>query len=299
MKPLEVVILGSGAIVPTKERHHSAIWIRREGDVFLWDCGEGTQRQIQKAGLSFMKIDKIFITHWHADHFAGLLGLIETFNLEGRERKLEIYGPEASRFVSLLLDLSWYDFGFDVEAMDVEFEDKGETTVVEGDGYTIKSTPAEHSIPAVAYSLEEEGKMNINEDKAANYDLHPGPKMGELKEKGEIKYKGNTIKLEDVSEFTSGRKVIYTGDTCPTENIKKFSEDADLLIHDATFAEEASHKHSSAAEAAKLATEANVKKLLLTHYSRRYKDPGELLKKAREYHENVEAAEELMRIKVE
>ena len=298
MKPLEVVVLGSGSIIPTKDRHHSSIWVRREGDVFLWDCGEGTQRQIQRAGLSFMKVDKIFISHWHADHFAGLLGLIETFNLEGRERELEIYGPEASRFVSLLSDMSWYDFGFDVKAVDVDFEGEEESVLLEEEEYVVKSTPTEHSVPSVAYCLEEKDKLNINEDKAAKYDLYPGPKMGELKEKGKVTHKGKEIKLEDVSDVTDGRKVVYSGDTLPTENVKKISEGADLLIHDATFAEETSYKHSSARDAAKLAKEANVKKLLLTHYSRRYKDLTPLREAAEEHHGNVEVAEDLMKLKV-
>ncbi len=298
MKPLDVVILGSGSVIPTKKRHHSSIWIRREGDVFLWDCGEGTQRQIQKAGLSFMKIDKIFITHWHADHFAGLLGLIETFNLEGREGVLEIYGPDASRFVSLLSDMSWYDFGFEVKAVDVDYEGDKESVLVDKEEYSIRSVPVEHSVPAVAYCLEEKDSVNINEEKAAKYDLYPGPKMGELKERGKIKHKGREIRLDDVSDITEGRKIVYSGDTLPVKTVRRLSEGADLLIHDATFAEETSHKHSSAKDAGKLAKEANVKKLLLTHYSRRYKDLKPLKEAAEEYHGNVEAAKDLMKIKV-
>ncbi len=298
MKPLEVVVLGSGSIIPTKERHHSSIWVRREGDVFLLDCGEGTQRQIQMAGLSFMKIDRIFITHWHADHYAGLLGLIETFNLEDRDRKLEIYGPDASRFVSLLSDMSWYDFGFEVKAVDVEHEGKGESILVKEEEYVIKSVPADHSVPSVAYCLEEKDSLNINEDKAAEYDLYPGPKMGELKEKGKINHKGKEIKLEDVSDVNKGRKIVYSGDTLPTETIKELSRNADLLIHDSTFAEETSHKHSSARDAAKLAKEANVKKLLLTHYSRRYKDTAPLLEAAEEHHGNVVVAKDLMKLEL-
>lgn len=298
MKPLEVVVLGSGSIIPTKERHHASFWIRREGDVFLWDCGEGTQRQIQRAGLSFMKVDKIFITHWHADHYAGLLGLIETFNLEGRERELKIYGPEASRFVSLLSDMSWYDFGFDVTAVDVDYEGKEESVLVEDEEYVVKSVPVDHSVPAVAYSLEEKDRINIDEEKAAEYDLYPGPKMGELKEKGQITHKGEEIKLEDVSKVTEGRKIVYSGDTLPTETVKNLSDSADLLIHDATFAEETSHKHSSAKDAAKLGKEANVEKLLLTHYSRRYKDLTPLIEASEEHHDNVEVAEDLTELEV-
>jgi len=105
METMEIVILGSGSIVPSPERNHAAFWVRHGADFFLWDCGEGTQKQIVKAGLSYMKIDNIFITHWHADHFAGLIGLIETLNLEGRKRELKIYGPEAEKYISILFKL--------------------------------------------------------------------------------------------------------------------------------------------------------------------------------------------------
>lgn len=298
MEPLEVVILGSGSGVPTPERNHSSVWVRREGDVFLFDCGEGTQIQLQKAGLSFMKIDKVFISHWHADHFAGLLGLIESFNLEERERKLEIYGPEASRFVSLLQDLSWYDFGFEIEAEDVNFEDEEESVVFEAEEYVVKSVPTDHSVPSVAYALEETGRWNIDEDRAASRDLYPGPKMGRLKEEGKIEHEGKEIKLEDVADWSEGRKIVYSGDTLPTETVEKLAEDADLLIHDSTFEEEDSKKHSSAVGAGKLANRANVKKLILTHFSRRFDDVGVLEEVASEHHDNVKAAEDMMRIEL-
>ncbi|MFP4045910.1 MAG: ribonuclease Z [Candidatus Aenigmatarchaeota archaeon] len=298
MKPLEITVLGSGSIVPTKDRNHAAFWIQREGDAFLWDCGEGAQKQLQKAELSFMKIDRIFITHWHADHFAGLIGMIESFNLEGRERKLEIYGPEASRFVSILSDLSWYDFGFDIEAVDVEFESEDEELLVEEDEYVIKAIPSEHSVPSVAYCLEEKDSWNINKEKAAEKGLYPGPEMQELKDRGRIQHEGKTITLEEVADLTEGRKVVYSGDTLPSENVKKIAEDADLLIHDATFVNERSHNHSSAEDAGKLAKEANVRKLLLTHYSRRYKNLTPLKEAAEKHHDNVDVARDLMKLEI-
>lgn len=300
MEPLEVVILGSGSGVPTPRRNHSSVWVRREGDVFLWDCGEGTQLQLQKAGLSFMKIDRIFITHWHADHFAGLLGLIESFNLEGRERKLEIYGPEASRFVSILLDLSWYDFGFEIDAVDVEFEEDEENIVYENDEFVVKSTPTEHSVPSVAYCLEEKGRWNIDTEKASERDLYPGPEMKVLKEEGSIEHGGEEIKLEDVAHWTEGRKIVYSGDTKPTETVERLADKATLLIHDSTFKEdsEKEHNHSSAVDAAKLASRADAEKLVLTHFSRRLSDLESIEETAGEYHGNVVAAKDLMRIEL-
>ena len=105
---LEIVFLGTGSGIPSKRRNHAAIWLRYEGETLLWDCGEGTQRQLLKAGINFMKIDRIFITHWHADHWAGLIGLIQTMNLEKRRKALHIYGPDAERFVGDILDLDYW-----------------------------------------------------------------------------------------------------------------------------------------------------------------------------------------------
>lgn len=294
MEPFEITILGSGSIVPSPQRGHSSIYVRHNGDTLLWDCGEGTQKQIQKAGLSFMKIDRIFITHWHADHFAGLIGLIETLNLEGRERKLEIYGPQANRFISILSDLSWYDFGFDIEANDVNFEEDIETTLIDADNYTISSIPTVHSVPSVAYCLKEKDRWNINEDKAANKNLYPGPEMGELKKKGRIEKDGKIIELSEVADLNKGRKVVYTGDTRPSDNVERLSKNADMLIHDATFLEsEGESNHSTVKEAAQLANRANVKKLVLMHYSRRYDNPEILVEEALEHHDNVELAKDL------
>lgn len=297
---MKVVILGTVSGIPTKRRNHPGVWLQYKGDVFLWDCGEGTQRQILKAGLNFMKIDRIFITHWHADHFAGLLGLIESFNLESREKKLEIYGPEASRFLNTLEELSYWDFGFEVEAKDLEFEGKEINKIYSTEDYSIYSTPVKHSIPSVGFCFKETDRWNIDTKKARKLGLKPGPKMGKLKEKGEIEIDGRKIDLEEVAEKRIGRKIVYSGDTTPCKTLEKMSNNANLLIHDGTFIEGEAERHSSIEEAAKLAKRANVERLILTHFSRRYtqSDLKEILEKTRKEFKNTKLAKDLMEIEL-
>ena len=148
---LEIVMLGTGAGIPSRERNHPAIWLHYEEENMLWDCGEGTQRQILYAGINPMKIDNIFITHWHADHWAGLIGFIQTMNFEGRKKPLFIYGPEAERFVSDILDLGYWGPGFEIIAKPVPFEKNDETVIYETSDFFITSIPVKHSVPAVAY----------------------------------------------------------------------------------------------------------------------------------------------------
>src|SRR3989344_7985900 len=156
MTSVEVTLLGTTAAVPTKSRNHAAIHLlyRSENEFqFLFDCGEGTQKQMMSAGINFMRISHIFITHWHADHFAGLLGLLETMNLEGRKEPLIIYGPEAERFVPQLLDMGYGSKKFFVKYRDVEFEGSGISSVYDAPEFSIVSSPMSHSIPAVAYAF--------------------------------------------------------------------------------------------------------------------------------------------------
>jgi ribonuclease Z len=294
---MQIIILGSSSGIPTRERNHPAIWLRYDGDTWLFDCGEGTQRQLIIAKLNFMSIDRIFITHWHADHWAGLLGLLETFNLEKRARKLEIYAPAADEFVSILLKLSHFKFTFKVKAVDVGI-DKDHILVSTRD-YQIVSTPVRHSIPSVGYAFIERDRWNVDIKRAALYGLRQGPLIGKLKRKGKIKFRGRIVKLQDVATLRRGKKIVYSGDTKPCKNIQRLAERADLLIHDGTFAKmKKKRAHAEAAAAAKLARMAGVKKLVLTHFSKRYKKLDELLNAAKQEFKNTELAYDFMEIQV-
>jgi len=300
---INITFLGTVSGIPSLNRNHPAIvleYFSNYRDVFLFDCGEGTQKQFMKSDLSFMDIERIFITHWHADHFAGLIPLIQTMNLEKRQKPLTIYGPEAERFVSDILDLGYFGLRFSVKAVNVPFEGNEITTIYETDEYEIQTIPVFHSVPTVGFCFKEKDKWNIDEKKLAKFDIKKGPWLKKLKKDGKIEYKGKKIKIKDVGYVKKGLKVVYTGDTKPCDNIGKISKDADVLIHDATFLEEdvSEKAHASVKDAAKIAKKVNVKQLILTHISRRYTDPDELEKEAKKIFKNTILAKDLMKIKV-
>ncbi len=181
---INITLLGTVSGIPTLTRNHPAIvleYFSNYRDVLLFDCGEGTQKQLMKSGVSFMQISKIFITHWHADHFAGLIPLMQTMNLEKRKTPLTIYGPEAERFVSNILDLGYFGLRFPLKAVNVEFEGSKISVVDEGKDYQVLSIPAYHTVPAVAYCFKENDKWNLNEEKMKKIGLKRGPWLKKLK----------------------------------------------------------------------------------------------------------------------
>ncbi len=300
---LEIVFLGTGAGIPTKNRNQSSIWLNYTKDissVMLWDCGEGTQRQIFKAGLNFMKIDNIFITHWHADHWAGIITLILTMNMEKRRKPLHIYAPECERFVSDILDLGYWGPGFRVIPREVPFEGSDITAIMGTKYFDILSVPVRHSVPAVAYCFKEKDSWRVDIKEAEKkYGLKQGPLVGRLKEKGQIELKGRTIRLEDVGIVQRGIKAAYSGDTSYCENLVRLSKDADLLIHDATFLDdEDTKKHSGVDDGARTAKKAGVERLVLTHFSRRYQDLREFEDKAKKLFPNTVIAKDFMRLEL-
>lgn len=294
MIPIEIVFLGTGSGVPTLQRSQPAILLGYSGEYMLFDCGESCQLALQKAKVSPMKIKRIFISHWHADHFSGMLPLIETMHLFGRKEKLEVYGPEASKFIDSLLELSYLGFGFEIEAKDTNTEEKEK--LFSGNEYEIFSIPVKHSVPSVGYLFKERDSWNIIMGKAKKFGIS-GHTLQEIKEKEKIKFKGKIIRIEDVAKLRAGRKIIYSGDTEPCEHL--FKEKPDLLMHDGTFIEENDIKiysHSSAQEVAKLAKKYKIKKLVLTHLSRRYKTEKPLLNAVKPIFRNVIVAKDGMKI---
>lgn len=294
MMPIGITFLGTGSGVPTLQRGQPAILLNYGGDYILFDCGEGCQLALQKAKISPMKIKRICISHWHADHFSGLLPLIETMHLFGRTEKLEICGPEASRFVDSLLELSYLGFGFEIETKDASME--GKQKMFSETDYGIFSIPAKHSVPAVGYLFAEKDRWNIEARKAKRLGLS-GHILQEIKEKSKVRFGGKTIHIEDIARLTAGRKVIYSGDTEPYEGL--FKEKPDLMVHDGTFIEDENieiHSHSSAQQVARLAKKYKIKKLVLTHLSRRYKTEKPLLKAVKPIFRNAVVAKDGMRV---
>ncbi len=291
-EPIEITFLGTGSSTPTPQRGHPAILIKYSGDHMLFDCGEGTQIQLQKARVSPMKIKRIFISHWHADHFAGLLPMIETLHLQNRKEPLEIYGPEASRFVDAISELSYWGIGFEIKTKDCGEEDMEK--ILDTENYEIHSIKVDHSVPSVGYIFKEKDRWNIDTKLAKKYKLS-GKDLKIIKEKGIFK----GIKLSKVAKLSPGRKLIYSGDTRVSKKLFNAAKNADLLIHDGTFTEPMeSRAHSSVKEVAKLSKKYNVKKLVLTHFSRRYKSVKEIEKIAKKIFKNSIVARDMMEMKL-
>lgn len=299
-----ITFLGTSSGIPTKNRNHPGIAIEyfsKIKDTLLFDCGENIQVQLMRAKISFMQISKIFITHWHADHFAGLIPLIQTMNLEGRKKELKIFGPEAKKYLFHIQNLYYYKPKFRIDPFDVELSEEP-IKIDETKDYEIYAIKVKHTIPSVAYCFKEKDKWSIQVEKLKEMGLKRGKWLEELKRKGKYTIKGKEVKIEDVAILKKGLKIVYTGDTEYCENVVKLAKDADVLIHDATFTEE--HKeeeksHSSAKDASLIAKKANVKLLVLTHLSRRYQtkeDVESLKEEAQKNFENVIVASDFLQI---
>jgi ribonuclease Z len=309
MTRVEINFLGTTASIPTSDRNHPSVYIKyngKEEGAVLFDCGESTQRQIFKAGLNFMRIDHIFITHWHADHYAGLFGILETMSLEKRKDPLYVYGPEASRFVEILTSLGYAGKNFRVVPRDVEFSGNDIETLVEEKEFSVIATPVKHGVPAVAYALVEKDRIRIDSEKALELGLpKQGPIFNKLKEEGKAIFRGKTIHLKDISATTPGKKIVYSGDTQPCRNLVTLAENAEVLIMDCTYFEDMEERHhTNLNQAIEMASHANVKELILTHISRRYQSQSELEKLAHEAARNsgiksVKVARDFMKVLVE
>jgi ribonuclease Z len=280
---LDVVFLGTGGSVPTARRSTAAVLVRAGGRRLLFDCGEGTQRQMQRS-TGLIAIDDVFLTHLHADHYLGMPGLLKTYDLLGRERPLRIIGPGGTAELFAALRRVFGRLRYAVELVEVE---AGEA--VRFDGYEVRSFPVEHRMTAQGYALvEDERPGRFDPDAARDLGVEAGPLFKELQSGRPVTVRdGSTVRPEQVmGPARGGRKVVLTGDTTPCEMTRLAAHEAQLLIHDASFADEELARagetgHSTARQAAALAREAGVAMLALVHVSSRY-HVGAVLDEARE-----------------
>lgn len=274
---IRVTFLGTAAARPTVRRGVSALMLQREGDLMLFDCGEGTQRQMMRYQCGF-SIDSIFFTHMHADHILGLTGLLRTMGLQGRTEPITLYGPNGSQgILSTAAGL-----GVDRVPFDVTIEELAVGARVERDEYDVVALEVDHGGPALGYALTEHrraGRFNIEAARALG--IPEGPLFGKLHRGETIEVDGRTIDPRAVvGPDRDGRTVVYTGDTRPAASIIEAAHNAELLIHEATFTEDERDRalatfHSTAKDAAEVAAVAGVRRLVLTHLSARYSDdPG-------------------------
>jgi ribonuclease Z len=298
---LEIVFLGTGGSWPTVRRNVPAIAIKRGKEILLFDCGEGTQRQIQKSTLSYMQISKIFITHYHGDHFLGLPGLIQTMQLNDRSEALHIYGPDGLKtLISQILSLGYFKPTYEIVAHEIE-----DGCSIKFDGYTIKTLSVDHNVPTLAYCLNEDQRPGrFNKERALELGIPEGPLFSKLQRGETVEVSGKKITPDMVlGPPRPGRKIVISGDTRPYEKLVDFAKNADVLVHDATFdsqLEETAieYGHSTAKQAAEIAKKANVEKLFLTHISPRYIDAGPLENEAKEIFKNSIVPKDFQRFEI-
>ena len=299
---MEITFLGTSSAVHSNERNHPSIALKAFGQTILFDCGEATQKQMISSNISPMKISKIFLTHYHGDHILGLPGLLQSMSLNGRETKLTIYGPKGLDHIKDAI----YSFGYCAIDYPVEFIEIDSGIIEDTEEYFIQAERVRHSVPTLAYSIEEKKKPRFLRDKAIELGVPVGPAFGRLHNGEEVEINGKIIKPEQVlGEPRKGVKITYSGDTRPCEEMIMLARDSTLLIHEPTFIEEdkpnaEEHAHSTSVDAAYIARESNSKKLILTHISTRYtkEHENQMLEEAREIFENTELAHDLMEIEV-
>ncbi|MHC1595176.1 MAG: ribonuclease Z [Methanotrichaceae archaeon] len=299
---LTVIFLGTAGSLPSPERNPSAVLINREGDLLLFDCGEGTQRQMMRAKTGMMRLSHIFITHLHADHILGIPGLLETMAFQGRRDAITIVGPPGTvRMVDIFDRLVHYSRKFQVRVLELAPGD-----AVKMEGYRVEAVRTAHSVPSLGYCLKEDQRPGrFNRPKALELGVPPGPLFGRLQRGDTVTIDGRTISPEQVmGPPRPGRNVVYTGDTRPTRQVEEASKNGDILIHDGSLADDmadwaAETRHSTAGEAAELAKRAKVRTLVLTHISSRYSDDARpLLADARRFFPETVIAEDMMKIDV-
>ena len=297
---MEITFLGTSSAVHSYERNHPSIVLKAFGEVMLFDCGEGTQRQLIYARVSPMKISKIFLSHYHGDHILGLPGLLQSMNFRGRDTKLTIYGPRGlNKLKEAIFSLGYCKIEFPIEFIEI-----GSEVVEKTEDYIIKSQNVNHQVPCLAYSIEELKKPRFQRQKAIELGVPVGPDFGRLHNGEEVEIDGKIIKPEQVlGPPRKGIKITYSGDTTPCEEMIELAKDSTLLIHESTYIKEDNDKakenfHSTSAEAALIAKKSNSKRLILTHISTRYQNTDQLLKEALEIFENTEIAEDLKKIEL-
>ncbi len=302
MTVMRVTFLGTGGGIPSISRSLPSVAVTYSGELILFDCGEGTQRQMMRAGTGFRQKLTILLTHLHGDHIFGLPGLVYTLSMLDRRHPLKIIGPRGTKdFVEGLLSIRFGRLSYEIEVKEI---DGG--VAYESRAFLVEATDASHTVKSLAYRFRERdrpGRMMV--EILEELGVPRGPLWGRLQRGEPIEFSGRVIRPEEVvGPPRRGRIIVYTGDTRPSDKIVEFSRGADVLIHDATFGSElegdaVKEGHSTARQAAEVALRAGVKRLYLFHISPRYEgDEEKLLIEARQVFPNTYLAEDLLSIEV-
>lgn len=274
---IEITLLGTSSAFPTEERNHPSLYVKLDSYNILIDCGEGTQRQIRKAGLS-PKIDYIFITHWHADHSLGIIGILSSAKLQNLSMPV-IFGPKGTKQkIKSLLKI----FNLEIEKLKiVEVDAPKEKEILKLGDYTFYALNLKHTVKCLGYKIKEKDKVKILKDFLEKNNIKSGPHLRPLLEGKDIIYEGKKIKHEEATRIEKGKIITYLTDFRYEDKVIKFAKDSDYLFIESTFMSDLEDKakdyyHLSILDAMKIAENANAKKVILMHISQRYKE-GEIL----------------------
>ncbi len=295
---MEIVFLGTGATLPSKVRNVSSTAVILEGGVSLFDCGEGTQRQLILSGVSFMKVNWIVLSHFHGDHVLGIPGLLQSMSLSGRRDELVFYGPEGTAaFIKHMIKGGLIPRSFPISAVEM----KGGESRQMGE-YTLSCVNATHNTRALSFRLDGKPRPGrFYPKKAMKLGVKPGPLFGTLQKNRQVKVEGRIVRPSEVmGKPRPGPSIGYAIDTRPNRDISSLMKGVDVLIFDSTFSGELKKRavetgHSTCVEAATTAQRARVGRLYLDHISARYEDTSPLLSEARKKFPRSYVAKDFMR----
>jgi ribonuclease Z len=292
---MKLIFLGTAAGRPTRTRSLPSIALQYDGEIILFDCGEGAQRQMISL-VSPSRIEKIFISHFHGDHYLGLGGLVQTMSLNKRESPLSIYGPvNTVDYMNHYFSSGHFGIRFPISLHEMQ------ETTIEEEYYTIKSFPVEHGVPTLGFVFEEHAKRgHFLDDKARSMGIY-GKLFTEIEEKGSIIVDGKKITLEEVTgPVRPGKKIVVSSDTLPCERLRKEAHHCDILIHEATYIHDEDRHgtfHTTVREACEIATRVHAHQLILTHLSQRYEEE-EIIAEAQAHFDNVVVASDFLEIEL-
>jgi len=298
---MKLVFLGTSGAMPTVDRALTCICLVKDNEILMFDAGEGAQISYLKSGLAWNKKMKIFVTHLHGDHCIGILGLLQTMNLQNRTEPIEIFGPDGiDEFLAANIKILKFGLSFPVLISRISTG-----LIVDEKDYSVFANDANHGIPAFSFRFDEKDRPGeFFPEKAKALGIPEGKLWHELQMGNSIDLDGNEIQSSQVTGGKRpGRKIGVSGDTRPTDGLVEFFKNCDYLSFDSTFADELKDKaveanHSTSKEAAELAEKANVSTLILTHFSARYHDESVLLEEAQQIHENTIAAKDLLEVDI-
>jgi ribonuclease Z len=298
---MKLVFLGTSAAQPTERRGLSCICLENDGEILMFDAGEASQISYMKSSLGWNKKMKLFVTHLHGDHCVGILGLLQTMSMQNRTESLEIFGPKGiDEFLAANIKILNFGLSFSILITIVK-----EGKIFENKKFSMYTSKANHSITAFSYLFKEKDKPGrFNVEKAQELGIPEGELWNKLQNGEEVINNGKIIKsIQVLGKKRPGKKIGISGDTMPTKELEVFFKECDYLVFDSTFLDEEKQKaqdtcHSTAKQAAQLGKNSNVKNLILTHFSARYKDEIGHLTEAKKIHNSVITAKDLLEIEI-